>query len=363
MSLKRILSAALASAVVITSALTFSGCADTSVAGTIEGVTIPAGIYVLNEFEALSQAVSDFKDANPDTDVDAEGFDFFAQTIDGKSFSDYVKDTAAQNCKNYVAVEKMFDEMGLVIDAADKEKLIADVNATWDNDNTYAQIFYGVNTYGEYYEKNGIGKNSYKEYMLNSKKAEMIFEAIYCENGSKEVPQAEIEKWIEENYTVVRYISVSKKDKDGKLIEDETKLAELKTLAEGYAEEINGGAKFSEVYNKHQKHIEATEVEVEEEKELDRIISVESTNPSEEFVKHVYEMELDKAEVYDADTYYYVVIRYDILTDDYKETYKHTALNALKGDEMKATLEAAAANYSVSFNDATLEQFSPEALN
>lgn len=362
MSLKRILTSALASAVLVTSALTFSGCADTSVAGTIEGVTIPAGIYILNEYDALSQAISDFKDKNPDVDTNAEGFDFFAQTIDGKSFSDYVKELTAQNCKNYIAIEKMFDSMGLAIDETEKSEILADVNATWSNENTYAQYFYGVDTYGEYYEKNGVGKNSYKEFMLNGKKSELIFNSIYGEGGSKEVAQAEIEKWFTENYTVMRYISVSKKDKDGKLIEDEAKLSELKDLAQGYAEKINGGTKFSEVYNEYLKHIEEDEVEIKEENELDILLSVESTSPSEEFVKHVYGMEFEKAEVYDADTYYYVVVRYDILKGDYLDEYKQVALSELKGDEMTATIEAETANYSVSFNQATVDQFSPESI-
>lgn len=363
MSLKRILTSVLAGAVLVTSALTFSGCADTSVAGTIDGITIPAGVYILNQYDALSEAVTDFKDKNPDVDTTAEGFDFFAQTIDGKSFADYVDELTVQNCKDFVAIEKMFDSMGLAIDETEKSEINADANAAWNNENTYAQYFYGVDTYGEYYESRGVGKNSYKEYLLNTKKSELIFDSIYGEGGTKEVAQSEIEKWLTENYTVMRYISVTKKDDEGKLIEDEAKLSELKALADGYAEKINGGTKFSEVYNEYLKYIEEDAVEVEEENELDILLSVDSASPSEEFVKHVFAMENEKAEVYDADTYYYVIVRYDILEGDYLEEYTPVALGELKGDEMTATLEAESANYAVSFNQATLDQFPVEALN
>ena len=100
MSIKRkIISCAAALALAATSAVTLSGCADVSYACVIDGETIPAGVYILYSGYALNDAENKLAEEQPDLDTSAEGFDYYAQTVSGMSFGEYVKQETVNYCK------------------------------------------------------------------------------------------------------------------------------------------------------------------------------------------------------------------------------------------------------------------------
>ena len=57
---------------------------------TIDGEKIRAGIYILEQQNAVGEAVSKVSEEQPDLDTSAEGFSYLSQTVEGKSFSDWV---------------------------------------------------------------------------------------------------------------------------------------------------------------------------------------------------------------------------------------------------------------------------------
>ena len=370
---KKIVSCIAALALAVTSAATLSGCSDVSYAVTVDGDSIPAGVYILYSGYALSDAEDKLKEEQPDLDTTAEGFDYYAQTVSGMSFADYVEQETVNYCKRFVAINRIFDELGIELDAAEQENVNDSLNNQWDYSvsgwDSYLSYLKGFSTLGDYYQSIGVAKSSYKEVLLNSVKSDEIFNYYYGEGGVEEVPHSEIEKYVDENYTLARYFSISLYDDENQLIEDEAELKVLEELANGYADELNGGASYSEVYEKYEKYFSKGEEEDEEEhnhedSDFDRVIGVESTSPSEEFVKALFEQGKGTAFVFKADTYYYVVQRLDITeNEEYVDDYKDIALDALKGDELDGVIEAKYANYSVNENTSAPDYAREQATN
>ena len=375
MSIKRkIVSLAAAAALAATSAASLSGCADISYALVIDGVTIPAGVYIMYSGYAFSDAESLLQEEQPDIDMSAEDFDYYKQTVSGMSFGDYVEQETVNYCKRYVAVNRLYDELGIEMEATDRENLSDSINYQWDysvSDWTSTITYLkGCDTLGDYYQSIGVAKSSFKEVMTGNFKANEIFGYYYDEGGIEEVPLEDIKNYIDENYSLARYFAISLYDDDNNVIEDEAELAELEKLANGYIEKLNGGTSYSEVYEEYEKYSSGDEESAEEEEhehedsDFDRVINVESTSPSEEFVKALFEQKKGTAALFKADTYYYVVQRLDIIdSEDYIEDYTDAALEALKRDDMEDAFKAKYAGYGVTENTSAPDYARQQADN
>lgn len=374
---KRIISAVTVAALAVTSAVTLSGCsASVSTALTVDGEDIPAGVYILYSGYAYNNAYVKLTEEQPDLDTTVEGFDYSAQTVDGKPFMDYVKQEALNYCKRHVAINRMYDSCGINSDAKDLEDLSDSINAQWDyNVSDWSGTFTylkGCSTLSDYYESIGVSKASFKQVNTDLFRVSEIFDYYYSEGGIQEVPKDEIKGWIDENYSLVRYFAISTNDSEGNPIETPSELAILENLANDYAEKLNDGGSFKEVYNLYQDYQKlknsteeeaADSIETAEDDRTDddfnSLISKSSTSPSEEFVTALFEQTKNTAAVFKADTAYYVVQRLDILETegvdeegktDYVKYYTDTALQALKGDAFEEEFKTEYAGYQVNEN-------------
>lgn len=387
MSLKKKLASIITASALTISALTLSGCSQSvSRAMTVEGEDIPAGLYILYSGHAYADAMQKIKEEQPDLDTSAEGFDFYALTVDGVSFADYIKRETQNYCKRHVAVNKLFDSLGLELEPEETDSLNNYYQSQWDYDvskwSSVESFSYlnGAGTMGNYYEKIGVSKSSFREYTYNNFRASSIFTHYYGEGGIEEVPKTDIYSWIDDNYALVRYFGVSLRDSDGNQIEDEAELKTLENLADEYKDKLNDGGSFAEVYAAHQKYTALKDAEegpqVTDDDKTDNdynsLISKTSTSPSEEFVKALFEQEKNTTVVFKADAYYYVVQKLDILETegteeegetDYVARYKETALQDLKGDALEDVLKNEYASYSSELNTSAPDYSREQAEN
>lgn len=268
---KKIVSAALAFTMIFSGAVSMTGCSDVSYVATVEGETVPAGVYILYSGSAYGNAISALKEEQPDLDTTAEGFDYYAQTVSGMSFGDYVKQEAMNGCKRYVQVNKLFDELGLEFTAEEKEIISDNLDSEWNFEvGSYASWFGATDlekyeTMADYYQALGVSQSSFKSVYMTAYKSSKIFDYYYAEGGTEEVAQSEIASWLGENYTVARYIAISLKDSDGNLIEDQAELKKLEDLAEGYKAQLDEGKTFAEVMAQYEAYLEAKNADTEAE--------------------------------------------------------------------------------------------------
>lgn len=260
MSIKKKILSAVTALALAAQAVSFSGCSqNVNYAMEVDGEKIAAGLYILYSGQALSDAQEKLKEDNPDLDTSAEGFSYYDQKIGDMSFGDYVEQEAVNYCKRHVAVNRLFDELNIPIEKDEKENLNDSVNSQWDYDvsSWSSRLTYlGKNkTLGAYYESIGVSKSSFREFLTNTYKASKIFTYYYGEGGIEEVSKADKEKWLDENYALVRYFGVSITDSEGKVIESKTQLAILEKLAEEYVGLLNDGTAYKDVYKEYQAYV------------------------------------------------------------------------------------------------------------
>ena len=335
---------------------------------TIDGEKMRAGIYILEQQNAVGEAVSKLTEEQPDLDTTAEGFSYLKQTVEGKSFSDWVNEKTIENCRSYVAVNRLFDKYGLTLPAEDLASINSNVKQAWTEENMYAQYYYGVNIIGDYYEKLGVGEQSFKDAQIESSKREHLFDHLYGEGGELAATQEEINAKLTSDYITVNFFPYDLENGPG---------------AQAYADRIASGESYEEVYRDYAQTLseeeaakaaeaqpegetaEAAEetaseeptvtaetVEVAEKDSLVQIIKKDSTTPSEEFVKQAFEMnngDVKVITVADEDhDHVYVVQKLDILTmTELTKGTVNSIRTELKADEFSDMVKAEGAGYTL----------------
>ena len=171
-----------------------TGCAMSTPAsvGSIGGVDIPAGIYLLAQYNAYNTASGAAKLATGETasNVKAVLKAECTGTINGEEVTtdgaDYVARLTLRSLQYYAAVEKKFDELGGTLDEAATAEAAKTADTQWENNS-------------DLYAANGISKATLEKYQLNSEKADACLKLIYGENGSSPVTEQEYADYISES--------------------------------------------------------------------------------------------------------------------------------------------------------------------
>ena len=246
----------------------------------------------------------------------------------------------------------------------------SNVKQLWTEENTYAQYYYGVSILGEYYEKLGIGEQSFKDMQIESTKRSQLFDHLYGEGGELAATEEEINASLTSDYIAVNFFPYDLENGDS---------------AQSYADRIAAGESYEDVYRDYaqalsyeeaakaaaeaetaetaegetaaaetseEPAVTAQTVEVAEKDSLIQIIKNDSTTPSEEFVKQAFALnngDVKVITVEDEDhSHVYVVQKLDILA--YPEITKSTVDNirtSLKSDEFSDMVKATGAAYSL----------------
>ncbi len=407
--------------------MTLSGCSDNGYIMTVDGMPIRTGVYISfqqtsmnnanDRLEELNNSDSDDPDNSDSSDSSessensensssgSEETSIFDQTVDGKTFSDWVKDDTLKGVKRFVGVQRQCEQFGITLTDDEKSQVNKEVQENWDTTSmnyggytfTVEQI-YGFKTMGEYYTSQGIGIDSLKEIAMANKLNDKLFLHYYSEGGEKAVPDDELNKFIEENNAAYKLITLGYTDFRGDpLVTDEEK-QEVVDRAKGYAERYNKGEKFVDILydhdlltaqNKARKEAEELYEETPQEgctleeymdkkaKEAtaekgtsddlyDEIIGKENSILSEELTEFIMNAPVDKkAAVYEGVTGVYLIIR-SPMSDfpKWKEQNVESVLEELRGEEYDSMMDLMSQNYDVVQKDNLVNgKYSPEKLN
>lgn len=178
----------LAVILIVTMALTATGCSDLTWSFKTDDTTVSIGTYIFYEYSAFYDASQQVSDS------DAQVLD---QTIDGTPAEEWIRDTALDSIKKYLAIEKLMKDMNLTLTSEEEETAETNTDYIWN-----------VYNFGEEFENYGISKESYKKavYLLSAKD-EKIFKAIYDKDGTKAIADDDVKKYFTENYTDYYYFT------------------------------------------------------------------------------------------------------------------------------------------------------------
>ncbi|MBO5200733.1 MAG: hypothetical protein J6B93_05565 [Clostridia bacterium] len=303
-----------------------------------------------------------------DIDTTKKGFSYYKQKIGDKTFEQYVKDLALENCLKHIAYQKLCDENKLTL--TDEAKAAAQQQAY------YYWYYYG---YGSIFEANGVSYATYEKLMLNSNLADLYFKHLYDKDGSKAVSAADIQKTLDDNYAAVYMLT---KDYSS---EEKPDVDALKAELEKYKTRYEAGEDFaalSKEYNKTTDTSSSTTSTSSEETSSGTTSSEAEPAPQDENISilgsadtgvafdkfdEVKKMEIGAtAIISDTDKkVIYFIVKKDINADTYyrDEYLKSDILYLLKGDEYEKDIADYAGKLDYSVSDFAINQFKVKKIN
>ena len=368
---KRILSIFVAGVMLIATMLSLTACGEsTKVAMTIDGYDVNAGVYIYYLNTAYYELESTL---NPNGDTD---FDVHSKTHEEKSANQWISDRAVELCAKHVAVIKEAEKLNVTLDTETSNYITSMVDYYWDN--------YG---YSEVFGKMGVSKESFKAGLSNSYLEGAVFEKVYGKGGEKEISSAELLTFMTDNYVRTKYYSLSKIGSDKKALPD-VEIAKLKATANDLIAMINSGTPYDKMideYEKLQKEIadaskdtdsdvqggtielDTSDTDTEKDPyERETMVYKESTYPTEEFVKMLFEKtaaDHGKTFLYEDDSAFYIVqVLNTAERTDYLEDNYSSVLSYYKFDEYDKTVDELAKTLTVERNEQAIKRYEPKKL-
>lgn len=217
--------------------LGLAGCAlsTPSAVGSIGGVEIPAGVYLLAQYNAYTTASGLAELATGETadDVSAVLKAQCTGTIGDEEVTatgaEYVEKLTLRAIEYYAAVESKFNELGATLEDAATAEAADSADSLWESNS-------------ELYEANGIGKASIEKYLLNAQKASKIQDLLYGENGQTPVTEQEYSDFITNQCYYIESVQLPLVDYTTYAMADDTQKAQIQALADQCMQELNSQA-------------------------------------------------------------------------------------------------------------------------
>ena len=304
-------------------ALSMAACKFTTpaVVMTVEGEDIPAGLYLMYQYQAYSSAKSKLEDKSAKV---------LKSEIEGVKAEEWI-----HNEEEQASIDSQLDTIW-----ANNEALLA---------------------------ANGIGRENYRRFYECEAKYEKLL-AEYQDGESDKITDAEAKKYMDETYSRIQTLVLPTTDADSAALPDE-KLEELNALAAQLADDLNAGGSMDELGPETlEKAFEICGREYAEDTASSYMsksfLTAESTSYSEEFVQGVVAAEVGAAGVYDG---YSVPMIYQKIAnyednDDFTANYKTTILSEITSAAFSDKVEEETAAYAVTEDASAVKTYSPSKI-
>lgn len=328
-------------------AMLFTGCGKNyEKVVTVDGFDFTPTMYLCAQYQSYNAAW---------TMVDEDVEDIFGETIEEVSAMEWIHNQTIKNLQTYVWVEKTFEEMGLKLAEEDVEYIEYQVEYYWSY-------------YESYYMDNGIGRDTYQQFVELDYKYDMIFEALYGEGGEKEPSDAECIKYMNDTYVRIKGFELSKLDREGEELIDKD-MDKIEGYAKDAVEKLNGGAELNDVcaeiktlaadwigdetdYSKGEDHV------------VDSYVGEESTAFSEEVSDKAFALKENSEFVYgETEDSFVIFQRIPNFVDDTElKSIKSDLVTEMMGTVFAEEVEAAAAEYEVVEDAAAVKYYSAKNI-
>lgn len=202
----------LAMTLVCALALGLTGChtKTPTIVMTIDDVEIPAGVYLMTQMQAYSDAVGKLTEEKDKKNV-------LKATIEEKKGAAWIHDETLRMLRRYAYLEKEFAAQGLAFTDDEKATAATQVKNNWASSETILS-------------ENGVGQASYTLMYENEMKYEKLFTA-FAEENSKKLTDADTKAYMDGIYTHVTMLTLPTTKEDGTALE-EADLKKITALAE-----------------------------------------------------------------------------------------------------------------------------------
>ena len=217
--------------------LALAGCniSTPSSVGTIGNVDIPAGVYLLAQYNAYNTAsgLADLATGESASDVKAVLKAECTGTIGDEEVTatgaEYVEKLTMRAIEYYAAVETKFAELGATLEDAATSEVADNVESMWESN-------------GDLYEANGIGKVSLQAYLLNAQKAVTILDLLYGPQGTTPVSDEEYTDFINNSCYYIESVQIPLIDYSTYTMAYDTQKEQIQQVAEQCLQQLQAEA-------------------------------------------------------------------------------------------------------------------------
>lgn len=214
--------------------LSLAGCnlSTPSSVGTIGGVEIPAGVYLLAQYNAYNTAsgLAELATGETANDVKAVLKAQCTGTIGDEEVTatgaEYIEKLTQRSIEYYAAVETKFAELGATLEDAATSEVADTVDSMWESN-------------GALYEANGIGKSSLETYLLNAQKASTILSLVYGPQGTEPVSDEEYTDFINDSCYYIESVQIPLVDYNTYTMADDTQKTQIQQIAEECRQQLS----------------------------------------------------------------------------------------------------------------------------
>ena len=199
--------------------------------GSIGDVEIPAGVYLLAQYNAYNTAanLADLATGETASNVKAVLKAQCTGTIGDEEVTatgaEYVEKLTQRAIEYYAAVETKFNELGATLEDAATSEVADNADSMWESN-------------GDLYQANGIGKSSLESYLLNAQKASTILTLLYGPDGSEPVTDAEYTDYINNECYYIESVQIPLVDYNTYTMADGDQKTQIQQVAEQCKEEL-----------------------------------------------------------------------------------------------------------------------------
>ena len=334
------------------------------IAVTVGDVEFTSAYYMCALMAADSEAKNlVYEELSDEEKSGYETADYYSHKVEGKDFVEWVEAKALETIKKIGAYKMLCKENELEID-----------EETLTNAETYTNYYWSSYGYSQYYEPNGVSYETYKKFSTDSYYAELYFEHVYGEEGTKAIAADDVKSKMLENYVTAEVLQATF---EAEATDDDK--ATIETKVNDYAAAIEAGTMtFEQAYNDYngvtedaaeEGHDHADEEGTEEETEevpepLSQYAQVFGAEGTESYESEHYEtvkaMAVGEVKVIELEdkTGYMLLVKQDIEADPYYlETLDMAVRHLIADKEFDADIDKYIDGITVDVSKYAIGQF------
>lgn len=348
-NLKRIFAVAL----VLVISLSVAAChPKNEVAVTIGDVEFTSAYYMCALVNADSEAKTKVREGLSE-DETTDKIDYYSKKVENTDYVKWVKDKAMETLKEIAAYKTLCKENKLEIPEEDA-----------NNAKTYSDYYWTNYGYSSYFEPNGVGAETYKQYMLDSYYSSVYFDHLYAKDGKEEIAADTVKEKMYGNFIIADMLQANFSNST-----DEEK-TQTKEKFNKYVADLTAGTKtFEEVYKEHNGSTEENETaESTEPKPKDKYASVlgakDTAYESDQYDK-VKDMAVGEVKLIELEDNAGLVIavKQDIKADPYYlDTLDSATRHLIKDDDFKKDIKDYAGKMKSDINKYAVDRFNVKKI-
>ncbi len=280
-----------------------------------------------------------------------ENINYHKEKIENTDYVKWVEKNTLDTLKNLAAIKTLCKKVGVELDAETESLSKTNAEYMWDS--------YG---YSILLESNGVSKETFMQYMLDTYLADTYFEYIYGEGGEKEISADKLTEQLKKNYVLVNIIEV-----DYSTLTDEQKEDKTEQISAYYDTLKDGSRTFEEVYMDYNQlsadshtHDEVEEGELAPLDYHATVLGTEETDYFSDYYETAKEMAIGEVKVASVDSSEGIalIVKKDIIADPYYiDQFDLTLRNEISGEDYTKEIADYGEKLECNVNESSTKQF------